>query len=182
MALAHAAAESRCHRAPCHRRHHLAPTRATSWRRSSQMCNLKHRTKATNDQHRWLWHLSKLPPSSASSHRMCAPPSRAPLPALRPLDLDGRYQNRRPYKRRHHRLDHNREHHPRPSPGPPPEHHGSLSSVFCRALGKVTLSVTIPFIESSTLGIDRHSAKSSLSSVTSSTNNDARQRTVSRRL
>jgi hypothetical protein len=41
----------------------------------------------------------------------------------------------------------------------------SLSSAFCRALGKVRLSAKSPFTECWTLGTGRHSAKTSLPSV-----------------
>jgi hypothetical protein len=53
---------------------------------------------------------------------------------------------------------------------------------FYRALGKVILSIMITFIESRTLGIDKHSAKTSWSSVKHSTNGDARQSPVINRL
>jgi Na+-translocating ferredoxin:NAD+ oxidoreductase RnfA subunit len=59
---------------------------------------------------------------------------------------------------------------------------GALPSVFCRSLGKVTLLVTTPFTECRTLGIDRHSIKTSLPSATRSANGDARQRAISSRL
>jgi hypothetical protein len=42
---------------------------------------------------------------------------------------------------------------------------GALSSVFCRALGKVSLSVTTTFAESGTLGTGRHSANTTLPSA-----------------
>jgi hypothetical protein len=118
---------------------------ATGRRHPSQTCDHKHRyadagasshhhhsftqphAEATNDQRRRPWHLPMLPPSSASSHRTCASPSRAPPPTLRPPDLDGRPQNRRPCRRRGLRVDHNREHHPGSSPRPPPEHHGPIN-------------------------------------------------------
>jgi hypothetical protein len=48
---------------------------------------------------------------------------------------------------------------------------GAFPSAFCRALGKVTLSVTTTFTKSRTFGIDRHLA-----------NGNARQRATSRRL
>jgi hypothetical protein len=118
---------------------------ATVRRHPSQTCDLKHHhadaeasshhhhnftqphTEATNDQRRRPRHLPMLPPSSACSHRTCAPQSRAPPPAPRPLDLDGRPQNRCPCRRCRLQVDHNREHHPGPSPRPPPEHHGPVS-------------------------------------------------------
>jgi hypothetical protein len=42
---------------------------------------------------------------------------------------------------------------------------GALPSAFCRALGKVLLSVTSSFTECRTLGIEIHSTKTSLSSA-----------------
>jgi hypothetical protein len=55
----------------------------------------------------------------------------------------------------------------------------ALPSAFCRALGKVLLLITTVFIESRTLGTERHSAKTTLSSAKHSANGGARQRTVS---
>jgi hypothetical protein len=59
---------------------------------------------------------------------------------------------------------------------------GALLSIFCRELGKVLLSVTTTFTESRTLGIGKHSAKTSLPIVKHSANGNAQQRAVSRRL
>jgi hypothetical protein len=59
---------------------------------------------------------------------------------------------------------------------------GALPSAFCRALGKVLLSVTTVFTESRTLGTEIHSAKKSLPSAKHSANGNARQRAVSSRL
>jgi hypothetical protein len=53
---------------------------------------------------------------------------------------------------------------------------GALSSVFCWSLGKVTLSAMTQFTECRTLGINRHSTKTSLPSATRLANDDARQR------
>jgi hypothetical protein len=60
--------------------------------------------------------------------------------------------------------------------------HSAKQSFSSAPLGKILLSVTNMFTESRTLGIDRHSAKTSLPSLKHSTNDDARQRTVSSRL
>jgi hypothetical protein len=59
---------------------------------------------------------------------------------------------------------------------------GALPSAFCRALGKVLLSVTTTFAESSTLGTGIHSAKISLPSAKHLAKGGSRQRAVSRRL
>jgi hypothetical protein len=55
---------------------------------------------------------------------------------------------------------------------------GALLSAFCRALGKVLLSVMTTFTESRTLGIERHSAKKPLPSAKHSANGGSRQRVV----
>jgi hypothetical protein len=47
MALAHTATETSCRRAPCHRHHHPATSRATGRRRPSQTCDLHAATLAT---------------------------------------------------------------------------------------------------------------------------------------
>jgi hypothetical protein len=127
-------------RAPCHRHHHLAPSWATGRRRphkraTSSTATLtpeRHATtsavhsftqphaEATNDQRRRPRHLSMPPPSFASSHMTCAPPSRAPSSALRPSDLDGKPQSRCLCRCHCLHLDHNREH-GRSSQRPPPE-------------------------------------------------------------
>jgi hypothetical protein len=59
---------------------------------------------------------------------------------------------------------------------------GALPSAFCRALGKVLLSVKKMFAESRTLGIGLHSVEISLPSVWHSAKGGSRQRVVSRRL
>jgi hypothetical protein len=58
----------------------------------------------------------------------------------------------------------------------------ALPSAFCRALGKVLLSVTTTFTESRTLSIGRHSAKTALPSAKHTAKGNARQRVVSIRL
>jgi hypothetical protein len=58
----------------------------------------------------------------------------------------------------------------------------SLPSIFCRALGKVLLSITTMSTENRTLGTGRHSAKTALLSAKHLANIDARQRVVSSRL
>jgi hypothetical protein len=60
--------------------------------------------------------------------------------------------------------------------------HSAKKSFSSAALGKVLLSVTTMFTKSRTLDIDRHSTKTSLSSVKRSANGDAQQRVVSSRL
>jgi hypothetical protein len=50
----------------------------------------------------------------------------------------------------------------------------ALPSVFCRALGKVLLSVTTTFTESRTLSVEIHSANKSLPSVKHSAKGGAR--------
>jgi hypothetical protein len=60
--------------------------------------------------------------------------------------------------------------------------HSTKTSLPRATFGKERLSVTTTFTDDSTLGIVRHSAKTSLLRVNHLANGDARQRTVSSRL
>jgi hypothetical protein len=137
MALTHTATESRCRRAPYHlalswpladatphKRVTSNTATPTPERRATTIAASHSRTprpQMTNVVGPGTCRCCRHHP-----HRTCAPLSRAPPPALRPPDLDGRPQNWRPCIRRILRVDHNREHHPGSSPRPPPEHHGPV--------------------------------------------------------